>query len=105
YADRAAWDSVLEQRAAEIVATLADLPTTVRDTDEMAKRFDLVILRGQLAVVVGDGTLSRHADVVRGVAEGLLDEGLTIPKVKAKEELLREIASDEWWADITVEML
>ncbi|KAF0835778.1 DEAD/DEAH box helicase family protein [Nocardia caishijiensis] len=105
YADRAAWDSVLEQRAAEIVATLADLPTTVRDTDEMAKRFDLAVLRGQLAVVVGDGTLTRHADIVRGVADGLLDEGLTIPKVKAKEELLREVASEEWWADVTVEML
>ncbi|MFR9752430.1 DEAD/DEAH box helicase family protein [Nocardia sp. 004] len=105
YADRAAWESVIEQQVAEIIENLADLPTTVRDTDEMAKRFDLVVLRGQLAVVVADGTLSRHADTVRGVADGLLDEGLAIPKVKAKEELLREVASDEWWEDVTVEML
>ncbi|MFE9790000.1 DEAD/DEAH box helicase family protein [Nocardia salmonicida] len=104
FADRAAWDSVLEQQAAEIIDNLADLPTTVRDTDEMAKRFDLAVLRGQLAVVVGDN-LTRHADTIRGVADGLLDSGLTIPKVKAKEELLRDVASDEWWADITVEML
>lgn len=34
-----------------------------------------------------------------------LDEGLAIPKVKAKEELLRDVASDEWWEDDTVEML
>ncbi|MFC4373752.1 DEAD/DEAH box helicase family protein [Nocardia halotolerans] len=105
YADRAAWDSALEQQAAEIVGSLADLPTTVRDSDEMAKRFDLAILRGQLAVVVGDGILLRHADTIRGVADGLLDTGLAIPKVKAKEELLREVASDEWWEDVTVEML
>ncbi|WP_280203957.1 hypothetical protein, partial [Nocardia farcinica] len=26
-------------------------------------------------------------------------------KVKAKEELLREVASDEWWEDVTVDML
>lgn len=105
YADRTAWESLTEQRAAEIVAGLADLPTTVRDTDEMAKRFDLAILRGQLSVVVSDGLLTRHADRIRGVADGLLDEGLTIPKVKANEELLREVASDEWWADVTVDML
>ncbi|MEV0773385.1 DEAD/DEAH box helicase family protein [Nocardia salmonicida] len=106
YADRAAWDSVLEQQAAElIVETLADLPTAVRDTDEMAKRFDLAMLRGQLSVVVGDGILSRHKDTIRGVADGLLDDGLAIPKVKAKEELLRELAGDEWWEDVTVDML
>ncbi len=105
YADRSAWALVTEQQAAEITENLADLPTTVRDTDEMAKRFDLVILRGQLAVIVADGTLIRHADTIRGVADGLLDEGLSIPKVKAKEELLREMVSDEWWQDITVDML
>ncbi len=105
YADRAAWESVTERQAAEIVENLAGLPTTVRDTDEMAKRFDLVVLRGQLAVVVADGTVTRYADTIRGVADGLLDEGLAIPKVKAKEELLRDVASDEWWEDVTVEML
>lgn len=105
YADRAAWESVVEQKAAEIVENLADLPTTVRDPDEMAKRFDLVVLRGQLSVVIGDGLLARHSDRIRGVADGLLDEGLAIPSVKAQEELLREVASDEWWEDITVEML
>lgn len=105
YADRAAWESVTAQQAAEIAENLADLPTIVRDTDELAKRFDLAILRGQLAVVVGDGILWRHADTIRSVADGLLDEGLAIPKVKAKEELLREVVSDEWWADVTVDML
>ncbi|WP_280451435.1 DEAD/DEAH box helicase family protein [Nocardia cyriacigeorgica] len=105
YADRAAWESVTEQRSAEIVENLADLPTTVRDTDEMAKRFDLAILRGQLDVVVSDSILPRHADTIRGVADGLLETALAIPKVKAKEELLREVAGDEWWEDVTVEML
>jgi len=105
YADRAAWDSLTEQQAAEIVESLAGLPTTVRDSDEMAKRFDLVVLRGQLAVIIDDGTLPKHEGTIRGVADGLLEEGLTIPKVKAKEELLREVASDEWWQDVTPEML
>lgn len=105
YADRAAWDSLTETQAAEIVENLASLPSTVRDTDEMAKRFDLVVLRGQLSVVLADGALPKYADTIRGVADGLLDESLAIPKVKAKEALLREVAGDEWWEDVTAAML
>ncbi|MFT4125127.1 MAG: DEAD/DEAH box helicase family protein [Gordonia sp. (in: high G+C Gram-positive bacteria)] len=105
YAERKNWDSLTEQKLREIVDHLADLPTTVRDTDEMAKRFDLIVLRGQLAVIEADAaTLARQQEKVRGIADSLLEQ-LTIPKIKAKEELLREVASDEWWDDVTPDML
>lgn len=105
YRDRAEWESLTEQKIREIVDNLADLPTTVRDPDEMAKRFDLIVLRGQLAVIEADDTtLERQQDKVRTIADGLLEQ-LTIPKIKAKEELLREVASEEWWEDVTPEML
>ncbi|OQQ30533.1 restriction endonuclease subunit R [Prescottella equi] len=105
YSDRAEWESLSEQKVAEIVENLAGLPTTVRDTDEMAKRFDLMVLHGQLAVHYADDTVTKHRARIQQVADGLLDEGLNIPKVKAKEELLREVASDEWWQDVTLPML
>lgn len=105
YRDRSEWESLTEQKVREIVENLADLPTAVRDTDEMAKRFDLIVLRGQLAVIEADDTtLERQKDKVRTIADGLLEQ-LTIPKIKAKEELLREVASEDWWDDVTPEML
>lgn len=105
YRDRAAWESLTEQKLHEIVDNLADLPTTIRDTDEMAKRFDLIVLSGQLAVIHGDETeLERREQRVRQIADGLLEQ-LTIPKIKDREVLLREVASDEWWTDVTPEML
>ena len=105
YRDRGEWESLTEQKIREIVDNLADLPTSVRDTDEMAKRFDLIVLRGQLAVIEADDTtLERQQDKVRTIADGLLEQ-LTIPKIKAKEELLREVASEAWWEDVTPEML
>ncbi|HEY9312446.1 DEAD/DEAH box helicase family protein [Williamsia sp.] len=105
YRDRAAWESLTEQKVREIVDSFAPLPTTIRDTDEMAKRFDLMVLSSQLAVIEGDETaLDRQGVRVREIADGLLEQ-LTIPKIKAAEELLREVASDEWWVDITPEML
>ncbi|MDV6274630.1 DEAD/DEAH box helicase family protein [Rhodococcus erythropolis] len=105
YANRDEWESLTEQKAAEIVDNLAGLPTEVRDSDEMAKRFDLMVLRAQLAVVNNDGTLPKYQDPIRSIADGLLDQGLSIPQVKAKEKLLREVASDEWWEDVTLQML
>lgn len=105
YRDRSQWESLSEPKVREIVDNLADLPTTIRDTDEMAKRFDLIVLSGQLAVIEGDETeLSRRRNRVREIADGLLEQ-LTIPKIKSKEPLLREVASDEWWVDVTPEML
>jgi len=104
YSDRSAWDSLNEQKAAEIVESLADLPTAVRDSDEMAKRFDLVILRGQLSVLYGDGALPKYEAPVREIADGLLEK-LSIPDVAKRELLLRDVASDEWWQDITPPML
>ncbi|AOW94042.1 restriction endonuclease subunit R [Rhodococcus sp. WMMA185] len=105
YSDRTEWESLSERKLAEIVENLAGLPTTVRDTDEMAKRFDLMILGSQLAVHYHDDTLPKYRTSIQQIADGLLDEGLNIPKVKEKEPLLREVAGDEWWQDVTLPML
>ncbi|MXP21954.1 DUF4145 domain-containing protein [Gordonia sp. HNM0687] len=105
YRDRGAWESLTEQKLRDIVDNLADLPTTIRDPDEMAKRFDLIVLSGQLAVIEGDESeFDRRRDRMREIADALLEQ-LSIPKIKAQEELLREVASDEWWVDVTPEML
>lgn len=45
---------------AEIVEHLAPLPTAIVDADEMAKRFDLVVLASQLAVLRNDATLAKY---------------------------------------------
>ena len=105
YSQRTAWSELDDAAVREIVEELAGLPTSVTDSDELAKRFDLVVLRTQLAVLEGDQTtLERQRGVIVGLAERLLDE-LTIPKVKESEGFLREIVTDEWWADVTPEML
>lgn len=105
YSRREEWESLTEQQLAEIVDNLGPLPTTLRDTDEMAKRFDLVVLSGELAAVQGDEpALAKRESTIRSVADGLLEQ-LTIPKIKAQEAFLRDVASDEWWTDVTPEML
>ncbi|SNT25704.1 DEAD/DEAH box helicase family protein [Rhodococcoides kyotonense] len=104
YRERTEWDSIPEQKMTELIETLAPLPTTVTDRDEFAKRFDLLCIRSQLAVVKADDTLDKYRNQIRSIAEGLLEQ-LSIPKIKEKEELLRDVAGDEWWVDVTLPML
>lgn len=105
YGERSAWGSLTTEEANGIIAELAGLPSAVRDDDEDAKRFDLVMLRRQLAQLEGDAvTAERLREVVQAIAVVLLGK-TAIPSVAAQAVLLEEVASDEWWVDVTLQMV
>ncbi|OBI03124.1 hypothetical protein A5715_08505 [Mycolicibacter heraklionensis] len=49
YGDWAAWPALTQETAGEVAEHLAGLPSRATETDEDATRFDLLILRRQLA--------------------------------------------------------
>lgn len=107
FTDFDAWLAFTPDTHAQVVDHLAGLPTAFRekdDTGEEAKRFDLLALRLQLAVLNGEPGFTRLRDQVQQIASTLLDQ-LTIPALKAQQLLLDEVASDEWWQDVTLPML
>ncbi|MBW0101483.1 DEAD/DEAH box helicase family protein [Pseudonocardia sp. KRD291] len=106
FADFDAWLALTPEAHAEVVDHLAGLPTAFRDEDssEEAKRFDLLALRLQLAQINAEPGYGRLQEQVKEVASALLDQ-LTIPAVRAQQELLDEISGDDWWADVTLPML
>lgn len=106
YADWHAWHHRLTPEAAgEIARNLAGLPSARRDDDEDAKRFDLILLRLQLAQLEGDAlTFERLRQQVQAIAAALLGQ-TAIPSVKAQEQLLDQLAGDEWWVDVTLPLL
>ncbi|GAA2573795.1 DEAD/DEAH box helicase family protein [Microbacterium binotii] len=104
FADREAWQHITPAKS-ERMLELAGLPSAVRDDDEEAKRFDLLILRRQLAQLDGDAiTAERIRETVRQIAEALLDK-TAIPSVAEQAEMLESVAGDEWWVDVTLPML
>jgi type I restriction enzyme R subunit len=104
YASADAW-SELGPEDSEVLLTLAGLPSSVRDDDEDAKRFDLLILRRQLAQLDGDAVLAeRLRETVQRIASALLGK-TTIPSVAEQAVLLESVAGDEWWIDVTLPML
>ena len=101
------WDSWsnLSQDDAGVALGLSGLPSAAQDKDEDAKRFDLLILRRQLAQLDGDlVTAERLRATVQAIAAALLAK-TTIPSVAEQAVLLEEVAGDEWWIDVTLPML
>ncbi len=104
YAAADAWQSLTPEDV-EALLVLAGLPSAVRDDDEDAKRFDLLVLRRQLAQLDGDVMLAeRLRESVQSLAAALLGK-TTIPSVAEQVELLESLAGDEWWVDVTLPML
>ncbi len=105
YSQWPSWTPMSKAAAEEIADELAGLPSTHRDSDEDAKRFDLLILRRQLADLTGDvGAADRLRQRLQEIAAGLLGQ-MAIPAVAAQAELLEEVAGDQWWVDVTLPML
>lgn len=100
YAQWPAWSTLTVQDAGDIGEHLAGLPSGELDNDEHAKRFDLLILRRQLAQLEGDALAAeRIREKVQNIASGLLTK-TSIPSVAAQQELLDSVAGDDWWVDV-----
>lgn len=104
FGNRDAWNSLTSEDALAAQA-LTGLPSGVRDTDEQAKRFDLMMLRRQLAQLEDDPVLAaRLRESVQAIAVSLLSK-TAIPSVAEQAELIEAVASDDWWTDVTLQML
>lgn len=99
-----AWTALTPEDLTHLAADVAGLPSEIDPEDEDAKRFDLLMLRLQLAVLRHEPGFDRLSAQVREIA-GLLEEQSSIPMIRQQLELLEEIQSDDWWQDVTTAML
>jgi type I restriction enzyme R subunit len=88
----------------ELASEVAPLPSDVEAEEEEAKRFDLLMLNLQLAVLRNDPRFTKLRDQVIAIA-AMLEEQANIPMVREQLVVLEEIQSEEWWQDVTVVML
>ncbi len=104
YAQAEAWETLPPEAAAELTQEVSGLPSEIAAEDEDAKRFDLLMLRLQLAVLRVEPAYTRLSEQVREFA-GLLEEKSSIPMVHQQMALIQDLQTDEWWQDVTVPML
>ncbi|MGH8008369.1 MAG: type I restriction-modification enzyme R subunit C-terminal domain-containing protein, partial [Candidatus Binatia bacterium] len=104
YRKESAWEKLNAGDFAEIAHILAGLPSEREPEDETAKRFDLMLLKLQLAVLNAEKSFVRLREQVKEIASRL-EEKSNIPMVREQMELILDLQQDEYWADITLPML
>jgi type I restriction enzyme R subunit len=104
YAQKSAWQKLDAAARSQLADEVAGLPAELDPEDQEAKRFDLLLLRLQIALIRSEPEFTSMRDQVKGFA-GLLEEKSTIPMVQQQLELIHQVQSDEWWQDVTLPML
>ncbi len=104
YAKTQAWRQLSDEAVEELSAEVASLPAEKEAEPEETKRFDLLMLRLQLALLRQKPEFMRLRDQVRKIVD-LLAEKATIPLVAAQMVLIQEVQGEPWWEDVTVPML
>jgi len=85
--------------------TEPDLRTSTTRTLHDAKRFDLLVLRRQLAQLESDAVTAENiGEAIQAIAAALLGK-TAIPSIAKRAMLLEAVAGDEWWIDVTLPML
>ena len=103
YEHREAWDIITASDASNIVEHLTGLPTAQED-HETARRFDHLLLSLQLAILQTDPQQENLRQRVMVLADSL-ELKKNIPAVSNQMELILEVQLDEYWENVTLEML
>lgn len=104
YAQPSAWKSLQPQDFDTLSSEVAALPSQLSDSDEEAKRFDLLVMHAQLAILQAKLDFMGLRRKIQAIAVALEDE-MSIPAIKAEAMLIHAVAGEEWWQDVTVPML
>lgn len=104
YGKAESWTELKLEDFGELAMELAGLPAELDSEDEEAKRFDLLMLNLQLALLRHEPSFERLQNQVKAIA-GLLEEKSSIPMIHAQMPLIQDIQTDEWWQDATTPML
>lgn len=104
YGKREHWQQLTPEDVLDLNIHLAGLPAELPKEDETAKRFDLLILNLQLALLEKATSFARYRDTVMEIAAGLEAKG-AIPMVAEQMELILDLQTQEYWTGITLPML
>jgi type I restriction enzyme, R subunit len=99
FSQRERWNN-LSETDTEAIAKLAHLPNGSAKEDELAKRFDLLCLKLQLAVLKSTDNFIGLRDKLRDLLDRL-EEKQTIPMVREQLAFIETVRDESWWFDVT----
>jgi type I restriction enzyme, R subunit len=99
FQQREVWEDIGPDQRDTLINDLARLPYAFEDTDIAAKQFDYIVLKGQLALLQNDASFAQCQEKVIALASKLEELG-NVPMVAAQMDLILEVQTPDYWADI-----
>jgi type I restriction enzyme R subunit len=104
FSNREFWNNLSAEDYVEAGKHLAGLPSAQDSEDELAKRFDLLMLNLQLATLRSEPGFERLRKEVMAIASKL-EEKQNIPMVQQQILLVQDLQREDFWSGITLQML
>ncbi|MBE9110677.1 DEAD/DEAH box helicase family protein [Nodosilinea sp. LEGE 07298] len=104
FADRERWNELNDDDVAVIAESLASLPNGLPNEDPLAKEFDLLCLKLQLAILKASTSYERLRDRVRDILNQL-ETKPDVPMINAQLAFIQEAQEEVWWHDVTLPMV
>jgi type I restriction enzyme, R subunit len=104
YVDAKAWMLLSDDDRAELGDRVSSLPSQQVDEGEEAKRFDMLVLRAQLSILLAKPDFAELRQKIQAIASALEDQA-AIPAIQADIAFIAAVASDEWWDHVTAPTL
>ncbi|BEV08753.1 DEAD/DEAH box helicase family protein [Methylophilus sp. DW102] len=104
YSEKARWQNLSKGDLLDINTHLSSLALPAKEDDELAKRFDLLILNYQLALMTAAYSTDRFIKQISGTAKALLKKQ-NIPAVAKQVHLLNELQLEPFWKAININRL
>jgi type I restriction enzyme R subunit len=103
YSVRTKWNNIDAQSVHDIEEHLSELPTA-ESINELARRFDLMMLKLQIATLMMSGTKTKYENGLMDIAEGL-SEKYTIPAVERSRALIESLKEPEFYKGVSQQKL
>jgi type I restriction enzyme R subunit len=103
YQDGKNWQ-MLDDKTVDELSDIAGLPNTLAVEGEEAKRFDLLMLSLQLALLNGEQRFDKLKKQLVELCEAL-DARASVPAIKQHIQLIEEVQLEDWWEGVTVPLL
>lgn len=104
FSNKERWRNIGKNDMLDINTNISALILPVKDDDEFARRFDVLILNFQLALLTAAHSTERYVNKISGIARDLLKKQ-NIPAIGLQAPLLSEIQTLDFWKVINVNRL
>jgi type I restriction enzyme, R subunit len=105
FRQRQRWDHLTPADLHKLKQHVANLPSELEEEPETAKRFDLLVLHLQLALLTGqERAISTLRYRIKETAERLNGKH-NIPAVAARMELIEAVQTEDYWSEVTPNQL